>query len=228
MNFKPVFSSAALSFAASVSMASNANAAITVETTQFITSPTYDNNFSSIGATENFPSGTPFSQGGITVEYVGSAEIWTTAFPSAPGGYSWYENGGGTGYTDITLTGGGSFSAVQILVGSGWFGGTPDLEYQLLDGGSLVASGVAGPVPTYSDAGFSQYYGFTGGTFDEVQLQVQNPGTAFNPGAYEAGAYADIAIGNAVPEPATWAMMLVGFGGLGAAMRSRRKQIVTA
>ena len=31
-----------------------------------------------------------------------------------------------------------------------------------------------------------------------------------------------------VPEPATWAMMLVGFGGLGAAMRSRRKQIVTA
>jgi hypothetical protein len=26
-----------------------------------------------------------------------------------------------------------------------------------------------------------------------------------------------------VPEPATWAMMLLGFGGLGAAMRSRRK-----
>ena len=28
----------------------------------------------------------------------------------------------------------------------------------------------------------------------------------------------------AVPEPASWAMMLVGFGGLGVAMRSRRKQ----
>jgi len=33
----------------------------------------------------------------------------------------------------------------------------------------------------------------------------------------------------AVPEPATWAMMLVGFGGLGAAMRSnRRKHAVAA
>jgi len=29
--------------------------------------------------------------------------------------------------------------------------------------------------------------------------------------------------GMEVPEPSTWAMMLVGFGGLGAAMRSRRK-----
>jgi hypothetical protein len=31
-----------------------------------------------------------------------------------------------------------------------------------------------------------------------------------------------------VPEPATWAMMLVGFGGLGAAMRGRRKLAVAA
>jgi len=37
------------------------------------------------------------------------------------------------------------------------------------------------------------------------------------------GAYDVTLSGPAVPEPATWAMMLVGFGGLGAAMRSRRK-----
>jgi hypothetical protein len=32
----------------------------------------------------------------------------------------------------------------------------------------------------------------------------------------------------AVPEPATWAMMLVGFGGLGAAMRTRRRRASVA
>jgi hypothetical protein len=38
----------------------------------------------------------------------------------------------------------------------------------------------------------------------------------------------DITISPGVPEPATWAMMLVGFGGLGAAMRARRKQALAA
>ncbi len=37
------------------------------------------------------------------------------------------------------------------------------------------------------------------------------------------GGYLDnITISTAVPEPATWAMMLLGFGGLGALLRRRR------
>jgi len=36
------------------------------------------------------------------------------------------------------------------------------------------------------------------------------------------------ATAGAVPEPAVWGMMLVGFGGLGAAMRQRRKPVLAA
>jgi hypothetical protein len=34
--------------------------------------------------------------------------------------------------------------------------------------------------------------------------------------------------GNAVPEPATWAMMIMGFGGIGAVVRRRRGQALAA
>ncbi len=34
--------------------------------------------------------------------------------------------------------------------------------------------------------------------------------------------------GNAIPEPATWALMLMGFGGAGAMLRGRRKALATA
>ena len=52
--------------------------------------------------------------------------------------------------------------------------------------------------PTFTDANF-------GGTF------------AYSPGVFDGAA-------GGVPEPATWAMMLTGFGGLGAVMRSRRRR----
>ena len=45
---------------------------------------------------------------------------------------------------------------------------------------------------------------------DEIALDITTPG------------------GGAVPEPATWAMMLMGFGGLGAALRRRRVDAVAA
>jgi hypothetical protein len=45
----------------------------------------------------------------------------------------------------------------------------------------------------------------------------------------EAASYfgANLQVGN-VPEPMTWALMLVGFGGMGAALRARRRAVATA
>ena len=52
---------------------------------------------------------------------------------------------------------------------------------------------------------------------DTLSFAVNNDGNFLND---STGLTATI---SAVPEPASWAMMLVGFGGLGAAMRMRRK-----
>jgi hypothetical protein len=60
-------------------------------------------------------------------------------------------------------------------------------------------------------------------------------GTVLNDSANDPGGFPGTLGSNnislsvtAVPEPATWAVMLVGFGGLGVAMRSRRKQAAAA
>lgn len=51
-----------------------------------------------------------------------------------------------------------------------------------------------------------------------------NPDGIYN-GATRANRIGVFALSAAVPEPATWAIMLVGFGGLGAMLRRRRGQV---
>jgi hypothetical protein len=64
---------------------------------------------------------------------------------------------------------------------------------------------------------------------DDVSLAESHPAAGFADGVYSTGPGgsgfgASQGFATGVPEPGVWAMMLVGFGGLGAAMRSRRKQ----
>lgn len=62
----------------------------------------------------------------------------------------------------------------------------------------------------------------TGETIKSVEL--------YNSGGFkEAKQFEfDQVITNGVPEPSTWAIMLVGFGGLGVALRQRRRGLATA
>ena len=197
-----------------------------MHTSSFITSTTNFNGFEGIGQNFGYPANTPYTEDGLSVEYVGTANIWTDS-QVGEGLYSWYENGGGTGFTKITLASLADFDALQFLGGSGWFnGGGLNIQYDILNNGASVATGSVGPVSGYT--GFS-YFGFSGGGFDEVRLQVQAPGYTggFNPGAFEAGAYDSFAAGSGgVPEPATWALMIGGFGMAGGMIR--RRKTVTA
>jgi hypothetical protein len=61
-----------------------------------------------------------------------------------------------------------------------------------------------------------------GGCASDCLSVPQAGGSLYNPG--DAGG---VSI-TAVPEPATWAMMFLGFGGLGVAMRSQRRKLALA
>lgn len=72
----------------------------------------------------------------------------------------------------------------------------------------------------------SSIVGFTGSdvSIQGGVLRLNFAGTVW---ARNSTANIALATASAVPEPATWAMMLLGFGAMGAAMRSRRRQKVS-
>lgn len=59
-------------------------------------------------------------------------------------------------------------------------------------------------------------------TFDPVSFAASNKGPSFD--GYIGGFTVTQEIIGTVPEPATWAMLLVGFGAVGAMLRSMRRQ----
>ncbi|THD53370.1 MAG: PEP-CTERM sorting domain-containing protein [Phenylobacterium sp.] len=75
--------------------------------------------------------------------------------------------------------------------------------------------------------------GSGGGGFDYFVWNNSNGGpssTSWNYGGDYGNGRLDLTISNggAVPEPASWALMLVGFGGLGAALRGSRRRAAAA
>ncbi|HEX5355942.1 MAG TPA: PEP-CTERM sorting domain-containing protein [Aquabacterium sp.] len=191
--------------------------AATVQTTDFIASPTYFNGFDTIGdANSHAPV---HSEGGITVRQINGdgADIWTTYTTYNGGsGYGWYPNGGDNGYTSISLTNGNDFQDVSFLVGSG-FGdnGNLGLYYELHLNGAVVQSGSLNHQTTL------HWLGFSGGGFDEVLLADSNfrPVTGF--GVYNAAAIDSIKA-TAVPEAGSVAMALGGLAIVATVARRRR------
>ncbi|MBT2188351.1 PEPxxWA-CTERM sorting domain-containing protein [Sphingobium sp. H33] len=100
-------------------------------------------------------------------------------------------------------------------------GAFPPFYYQLLLQGTVVATGSAGALCDTINVCFKTY-GFRGGLFDEVRLQTNLFDQQFNPNLPGVNTMLfDNIFAREVPEPASWALMLAGFGALGAALRRR-------
>jgi hypothetical protein len=116
-----------------------------------------------------------------------------------------------TGSSVGNFTSSSSLALLGVFLGSG---SGVDTVFTIGSGGSFV-------VPTGATAlylGFADSYGFNG------------PSSYYgdNSGGFSAEISAASENVGAVPEPATWAMMIIGFGAVGAAMRRRRLTVTYA
>jgi hypothetical protein len=103
-------------------------------------------------------------------------------------------------------------------------GGSEDIVASIYNGATLLTSEKLTTVANNNlDTTFSPYsLGFTAtGGATKVVFNAVGDGINIDP-------ILDNVSVAGVPEPATWAMMLIGFGGLGAAMRRSRKTVAVA
>lgn len=161
--------------------------------------------------------------------------------------------GGADGSIGTPIVGTGSFvSPVDLGVGVYALSSLPGFSVQFTFGADSFATGdIATPISevavSITQAGSQERLVFTengvpadGGPFDGALDLVNGAGDglSFAPsivGNYlygesgtnqYSGNYLALSPGiGAIPEPAAWAMMLVGFGGLGAAMRYSRRRL---
>jgi hypothetical protein len=135
-----------------------------------------------------------------------------SGFPNAPGNENLI---GFFSTVSLTNTGGSVF----ITPTSGFIAST-DSDFNLSV--NFTYGAPHDPFSTFVDNGTTG-----GGDFDGFKTFVIDPTI----GPYDAFSQGDFTITGfsqrGLPEPATWALMLAGFGGIGAAMRARRSSLPT-
>jgi hypothetical protein len=105
----------------------------------------------------------------------------------------------------------------------------PPLEFRLTSPG-ISFLGAAGPHFT-STVGGGTVAGFEGGWWFAADIQTVAGTPGFQSQTFTVAGRDFCTVGVnciGVPEPATWAMMLVGFGGMGALLRRNRRYLRTA
>ena len=149
--------------------------------------------------------------GGINWGGLWSYYDWEQSpYTPASGNTRVYDGGASDGFT---------FDTARIFDGA-WFSGqsTTTVQFELWSGGSVVATSAIlsmTDTPHYLATAY-------GGLVDKVVVLSNAPDFfVMDDVTYHGGA-------GGVPEPATWAMMILGFGAVGLTMRGQRRVAVKA
>jgi len=186
--------------------------------------------FEKLVGTPEYPGGSRHSvqNGGITIgalHFVGMDDpAGNAAFiigPSEPI-YSMGSFNALSGYQKmlISLAGGATAFGFDVGQPAGW--GTGPLEFTI---SVRPVNGVLTQVANQTGAQGPNFFGYTGDAFDQVQVTGKFGYYVY----FDNVAFGDAASTTpAVPEPATWAMLIAGFGLVGSAARRRRNTLALA
>jgi len=167
----------------------------------------------------------PIFDSGFTFQF--AAAGWGVFGPSSgaccsvnyDGTTALYADGGPVAHASvvITPTAGGTFTVSSLDAATYWFGAIGALNIV----GDVSGGGTATDTLSVNDD--FQHFALPSDFTDLTRLTLSDSQAGFFLQAPGFG-IDNLDFGGAtVPEPATWVMMLAAFGGLGAAMRSRRK-----
>lgn len=155
-------------------------------------------------------NGSSFNDSGFTftASPEGFSYVWTGDSPNSNGTNNLILGFSPTGAITVTKMGGGSFTLKSFDMAISWYSGNT-VDQISLNGNPLNISNV---LTTYN-------VNLTGSS-------VTLTGLASNSGYWTADNF--VFGKSAAPEPASWAMMIVGFGAVGAGMRMRRSATLSA
>jgi hypothetical protein len=216
--FSGLATAIALTFSVAYSGSAVASISLSTGAGSAVTSVDASADFESTNALFDNPyleAGLEFSRTGMTFNNNGCGYAGCPGHAGFPGfattGNYMYGTGNLTSYFDIKTTGGNIFSGLEFVIGTGFSQTSQNVTWEAFLNNASVGSGsttlAAGSVVGFSGAG----------GFDQLRYSAYDNGQ--NAAAFDS---VRAQYSGAVPEPATWAMMIIGFGAAGSMVRRRR------